>query len=160
VNLFVVYAYPDADYAGGLEDTLTGRGLVVGEPLALWPGQRLLPQIEGRLREARAAVVVSRGFLAFSWPREELDGLATRDQVVAILAGVCEADLSRPIPRLAVALFPVSLSDRLMLLLRPEGWGGWALKRAIAEADNRTIGNLTRSGRNRAASRRELVTVP
>ncbi len=121
MNLFVVSAYPDADYAGGLEDTLTGRGLVVGEPLALWPGQRLLPQIEGRLYEARAAVVVvSREFLASSWPREELDGLTTRSQVVAILSDVGEADVARHSPRLAVAAFPGAMAERLVNLLRRE----------------------------------------
>jgi hypothetical protein len=76
MDLFLAYAYQDEDYARGLEDSLSGRGLVIGEPLALWPGQRLLPQIDQRLREARVAVVVvSREFLAFMWPRKELDGL-------------------------------------------------------------------------------------
>ena len=43
MDLFLVYAYRDEDYASGLEDTLAGRGLVVGEPVSLWSGQRLLP---------------------------------------------------------------------------------------------------------------------
>ena len=121
MDLFVTYAYQDADYASGLEDTLAGRGLLVGEPLALWPGQRLLPPIDGRLREARiAVVVVSREFLAFAWPRKELDGLTTRRQVVAVLSDVGEADVARHSPRLAVAAFPGSLSDRLVNMLRLE----------------------------------------
>ncbi len=121
MDLFVIYAHQDADFAGGLEETLAGRGLVVGEPLALWPGQRLLPPIDGRLRESRAAVVVvSREFLAFAWPRKELDGLATRSRVVAILSDVGEADVARHSPRLAVAAFPGALADRLDRLLGPE----------------------------------------
>ena len=65
-------------------------------------------------------MVVSREFLAFSWPRKELDGLAARSRVVAILADVGEADVARHSPRLAVAAFPGELSDRLVCLLRPE----------------------------------------
>ena len=119
--IFLVHAYQDADYAGGLEDTLSGRGLVVGEPLSLWPGQRPLPQIDGRLREARfAIVIVSKELLAFSWPRKELDGLTTRSKVIAILSDVGEEVVSRHSPRLAVAAFSGSLSDRLVRLLRPE----------------------------------------
>src|SRR5947209_5791732 len=115
MDLFLAYAYQDEDYASGLEDTFAGRGLVVGEPLALWPGQRLLPPIDQRLHESRAAVVVvSREFLAFAWPRKELDGLATRSQVISILAGVRERDVARHSPRLAVAAFPGSLSERLV----------------------------------------------
>ncbi|MBW3609389.1 MAG: glycosyltransferase family 9 protein [Actinobacteria bacterium] len=52
VDLFVAYAYQDDDYAGGLEETFSAQGLVVGEPLALWPGQQLLPEIDRRLHEA------------------------------------------------------------------------------------------------------------
>jgi hypothetical protein len=33
------------------QDTLAGRGLVVEKPLSLWPGLRLLPQIDLRLHE-------------------------------------------------------------------------------------------------------------
>ena len=52
MDLFLVHAYQDQEYASGLEVTLSGRGLVVGEPLSLWPGQRLLPPIDQRLHEA------------------------------------------------------------------------------------------------------------
>src|SRR4051794_17100950 len=58
MDLFLAYAYHDEEYASGLEDSLAGRGLVVGEPLSLWPGQRLLPQIDLRLHESRAAIVI------------------------------------------------------------------------------------------------------
>ena len=119
--IFLVHAYQDADYAGGLEDTLSGRGLVVGEPLSLWPGQRPLPQIDQRLREARfAIVIVSKEFLKFSFSRKELDGLTTRSKVIAILSDVGEAIVSRHSLRLAVAAFSGSLSERLVRLLRPE----------------------------------------
>ena len=58
----------------------------MGEPLSLWPGQRLLPPIDQRLREARAAiVVVSKELLKFSYSRKELDGLTTRRKVIAVL---------------------------------------------------------------------------
>jgi TIR domain len=124
MDLFVTYAYQDADYASGLEDTLAGRGLVVGEPVSLWPGQRLLPPIDQGLHDARhAIVVVSRAFLGFSWSRKELDGLTTRSRVVAILADLVEADVAKHSPRLAVAAFPGSLSERLVRLLRPEDEG-------------------------------------
>jgi hypothetical protein len=121
MDLFLAYAYHDEDYASGLEDTLAGRGLVVGEPLSLWPGQRLLPQIDQRLHESRAAIViVSRAFLAFWWPRKELDGLTTRRKVIAILADVGEEDVADHSPRLAVAAFAGSHAERLVHLLRPE----------------------------------------
>ena len=121
MDLFLVHAYLDQEYASGLEDTLSGRGLVVGEPLSLWPGQRLLPPIDQRLHEARAAIViVSQEFLKFSYSRKELDGLTTRRKVIAILSDVDEAVVSKHSPRLAVAAFSGALSDRLVRLLRPE----------------------------------------
>ena len=121
MDLFLVHAYQDEEYANGLEDTLSGRGLVVGEPLSLWPGQRLLPPIDQRLHESRSSiVVVSREILKFSFSRKELDGLTTRRKVIAILSDVGEEVVSRHSPRLAVAAFSGSLSDRLVLLLRPE----------------------------------------
>ena len=85
------------------------------------PGQRLLPPIDQRLHEARAAiVVVSKAFLGFTYSRKELDGLATRRKVIAILSDVGEADVSKYSPRLAVAAFSGSLSERLVCLLRTE----------------------------------------
>ncbi len=121
MDLFLVHAYQDQDYVSGLEDTLSGRGLVVGEPLSLWSGQRLLPPIDQRLHESRAAIViVSKEFLKFSFSRKELDGLTTRSKVIAILSDVGEEVVSRHSPRLAVAAFSGSLSDRLVRLLRPE----------------------------------------
>ncbi len=121
MDLFLVHAYLDQEYAAGLEDTLSGRGLVVGEPLSLWPGQRLLPPIDQRLHEARAAiVVVSKEFLGFSYSRKELDGLAGRGKVIAVLSDVGEAVVSRHSPRLAIAAFSGSLSERLVRLLRIE----------------------------------------
>jgi hypothetical protein len=42
MDLLLAYAYQDEEYASGLEDDLAGRGLVIGGPLSLWPGQRLL----------------------------------------------------------------------------------------------------------------------
>ena len=120
MDLFLVHAYEDADYASGLEDTLAGRGLVVGESISLWPGQRLLPQIDQGLHDARhAVVVVSKAFLGFSWSRKELDGLTTRLRVVALLHDLGKAEVARHSPRLAVAAFPGSLSERLVRLLRP-----------------------------------------
>ena len=69
MDLFLVHAYQDEEYASGLEDTLSGRGLVVGEPLSLWPGQRLLPPIDQRLHDARRAIVIiSKAFLASRGP--------------------------------------------------------------------------------------------
>ena len=119
--VFLVHAYQDADYASGMEDTLSGRGLVVGEPLSLWPGQRLLPLIDQRLHESRSSIViVSREFLKFSFSRKELDGLTTRRKVIAILSDVGEEVVSRHSPQLAVAAFSGSLSDRLVRILRPE----------------------------------------
>ena len=118
MDLFLVHAYEDADYASGLEDTLAGRGLVVGESISLWPGQRLLPQIDQGLHDARhAIVVVSRAFLGFSWSRKELDGLATRSRVMAILMDVGESDVgvgpgpappTRPGDRVPAIYEPVS----------------------------------------------------
>ena len=80
-----------------------------------------MPPIDQRLHESRAAIViVSQAFLAFYWPRKELDGLATRSKVIAILSDVGEADVADHSPRLAVAAFPGSQSERLVRLLRPE----------------------------------------
>src|SRR4051794_8226520 len=120
MDLFLVHAYLDHEFASGLEDTLAARGLVVGEPLSLWPGQRLLPPIDQRLHEARAAIViVSREFLKYSYTRKELDGLTIRRQVIAILSDVGEAVVLRHSPRLAVAAFSGAFSERLVRLLRP-----------------------------------------
>src|SRR6478672_4159471 len=120
MDLFLAYAYHDEDHARGLTDTLAGRGLVVGEPLSLWPGQRLLPQVDLRLRESRAAIViVSRAFLGFDWPRKELDGLTIRRKVIAILSDVDEEVVATHCPRLAVAAFPGAQAGRLVHLLRP-----------------------------------------
>lgn len=124
MDLFIAHAYQDEDFAGGLEDELSGRGLVIGEPLPLWSGQRLLPPIDQRLSDARhAIVVVSRAFLQFSWPRKELDGLATRPKVVAILSDVAEEEVAGHSPRLAVAALPGSLSEHLIRLIRDPGDG-------------------------------------
>ena len=121
MDLFLVHAYQDQEYANGLEDDLAGRGLVIGEPLSLCPGQRLLPQIDQRLHEARhAIVVVSREFLKFLWSRKELDGLTTRSKVVAILSDLIESEVAGHSPRLAVAAFSSSLKERMVRLIRPE----------------------------------------
>ena len=48
--LFLAYCYQDEDYASGWQDDLAGRGLVVGEPLSLWHGRRLVHQIDRRLQ--------------------------------------------------------------------------------------------------------------
>ena len=85
-------------------------------------GQRLLPPIDQRLHESRAAIVlVSKEFLKFSYTRKELDGLTTRSKVIAVLADVDEAVVSKHSPRLAVAALSGSHSDRLVCLLRPDG---------------------------------------
>src|SRR5690348_16530268 len=121
MDLFLAYAYRDEAYASGLEDDPAGRGPVVAEPRALRPGQRILRLVARRLHESRAAIViVAKAFLAFSWSRKELDGITTRDRVTAILSDVGEPDVARHSPRLAVAAFPGSLSERLVHLLRPE----------------------------------------
>jgi len=124
MDLFLIYCHHDEGFAGGLEDDLTGRGLVVGDPLPLRPGQRLLPPIDRRLYEARRAIViVSRAFLAFSWPRKELDGLTIRRKVLAVLSDIVEEDVAGHSPRLAVAAFPGPLADRLVRLIRPDDEG-------------------------------------
>src|SRR3954469_21727573 len=106
MDLFLVHAYLDQEYASALEDTLSGRGLVAAEPPSLWPGQRLLPPIDQRLHESRAAIViVSKEFLKFSYTKKELDGLTTRSKVITILSDVGEADVSTHSTRLAVAAF-------------------------------------------------------
>ena len=65
-------------------------------------------------------MIVSKELLEFSCPRKELDGLAGRSKVIAILSDVGEEVVSRHSPRLAVAAFSGSLSERLVRLLRPE----------------------------------------
>jgi hypothetical protein len=99
-----VDCYLDEPIANDLADTLAGRGLEVGDPLSLWPGERLLP----RLIDARfALVLVSQDFLKLSFPQKELDGLANRRRVLAVLAGVGEPEVSRHSPRLDVAAVAV-----------------------------------------------------
>jgi hypothetical protein len=120
VDLFLAYCHLDEGYASGLGDRLCGRGLVVGEPLPLWPGQRLLPLIDQRLAGARfALVVVSLGFLRLSYPRKELDGLTIRRKVLPVLAGVEEREVTGHSPRLAVAALPSG--GNLVRLIRPDG---------------------------------------
>ena len=78
--------------------------------------------IEGRLRESRHAIVVVSGeFLKFSWTRKELDGLATRSKVVAILSDIGETEVSGHSPTLAIAAFPGTLKERLVRLIRHQG---------------------------------------
>src|SRR3954463_4600413 len=118
MDLFLVHAYQDQEYASGLEDTLSGRGLVVGEPLSLWPGQRLLPLIDQRLHESRSSIViVSKEFLKLSFSRKALLGITPRRKVIAILSDVGEEVVSRHSPRLAVAAISGSMSDGLVRLL-------------------------------------------
>jgi hypothetical protein len=120
LDAFLAYCYLDQEYASDLTDTLSGRGLDVGDPLSLWPGQRVLPQIDQRLIDARFAVVlVSQDFLRLSLPQKELDGLANRRRVLAILAGVREPEVSRHSPRLAVASLP--WTEKVVRLLHPGG---------------------------------------
>jgi hypothetical protein len=118
VDLFLAYCHVDEEFASGLGDTLGGRGLVVGEPLPLWPGQRLLTLIDQRLAEARfALVVVSLGFLRLSYPRKELDGLTIRRKVLPVLVGIDEVEVTEHSPRLAVAALPSA--GNLVRLIRP-----------------------------------------
>lgn len=120
MDLFLAYCYLDGPCANGLGDSLSGRGLVVGDPLPLWPGQRLLPRLDQRLIEARfALVVVSVDFLKLSYARKELDGLTNRRRVLTVLAGVGERDVAEHSPRLAVAALP--WSENLVRLIRPGG---------------------------------------
>src|SRR5215208_143985 len=117
MDLFVACAYQDLDHALALGADLSARGSVVGEPLVLWPGQRPLPMIDLRLRDARhALVIVSRQFLKSSYPRKDLDGLAIRRRVVALLSDVVEEDVARHSPRLAVAAHPGAMAGRLARL--------------------------------------------
>ena len=98
------------------------EGLTLGQPLALWPGQRLLQTIDLRLPESRfALVIVSREFLKFSHPRKELDGLTIRRKVVTLLAGVTETVVAAHSPRLAVAAMPGSLDGELARLFQQPG---------------------------------------
>lgn len=117
MDLFLVYAYQDQQYANGVEDLLTGRGLVIGEPLSLWPGQRLLRMIDLRLPESRfALVIISREFLRLSYPRKELDDLTNRRKVVSVLSDVDERAVAPHSAKLAVAaLWP---SENLVRLFR------------------------------------------
>jgi hypothetical protein len=118
IDLFLAYCYLDLVQASGLAETLAGRGLVVGDPLSLWLGQRLLPRLDQRLVDTRfALVLVSREFLALSLPRKELDGLTTRRRVLSVLAGVGEEEVAEQSTRLAVAALP--WTERLVRLLRP-----------------------------------------
>ena len=81
--------------------------------------QRLLLQIDQRLHEFHhAIVVVSREFMKFSWTRKELDGLATRSKVLAILSDIGEIEVAGHSPRLAVAAFLGFQSKRLVRLIR------------------------------------------
>ncbi len=121
MDLFLAHCYLDGDFAGRIGGDLSGRGLVVGEPLPLWRGRRLLPPIDRRLREARVAlVVVSRALLALRLPREELDGLATRRNVYAILSDVGEEEVGSQSIKLAVAALPGSLAHRLDRILHED----------------------------------------
>src|SRR5262249_21851652 len=119
MDLFLAYCYLDQEYASDLTDTLSGRGLDMGEPLSLWPGQCLLPRIDQRLIDARFAVVlVTRDFLRLSLPQKELDGLANRRRILPVLAGVSEEDVGQHSTRLAVVALP--WSERLTRLIRGE----------------------------------------
>jgi hypothetical protein len=119
MDVFLVYHYEDEQTAESLADDLAGSGLIVGDPIELWPQMRLLPRIDQGLVEARhALVVISWHFLKLHLPRKELDSLTNRRKVVCVLSGVEERDVAEQSPRLATAAFPGQMSDRLVRILR------------------------------------------
>ena len=124
MDFFLVFAYQDAEYAGGLEDTLAGRGLVVGEvalvvartetPAHDRPGApRRPPRGRGRLEGVPGVLVVPEGTGRSDDPEPGRGGPL----------GPRRGGRGEAFPRLAVAAFPGSLSERLVRLLRPEDEG-------------------------------------
>jgi hypothetical protein len=129
LDAFLVYHEHDRPEAEGLAGTLADRGLELARPFMLRPQMRLLTRVDQGSADARYAVVfVTREFLKLHWPRKELDGLATRSRVVAILYGVTEADVADLSPRLAVAAIPGGMVEKLVHLLRSRGAGGGGLR--------------------------------
>jgi hypothetical protein len=119
MDVFLAYHYEDEPTAEGLTDTLSGRGLIVGDSIELWPQMRLLPRLDQGLVEARHAIVlISPDFLLLGLPRKELDGLTNRRKVVCVLLGIEERDVAEHSPRLATAAIPGHLSERIVSLLR------------------------------------------
>jgi hypothetical protein len=80
---------------------------------------RLLPLVDQGLVSARHAVVlVSPDFLNLGFQRKELDGLANRRRVIAILYGVSERDVAEHSMKLAATAFSGTMAETLVRLLR------------------------------------------
>jgi hypothetical protein len=108
VDLFLAYSYHDEDFASGLEDDLAGRGNVVGEPLPLWPGLRLLPQIDQRLHESCQAIVIVSGVPGVLLAPQGTGRTHDTQQGRCSHFGHRGGGRDSLFPRLAVAAFPGS----------------------------------------------------
>lgn len=121
----VVFCHADREYAAELSFALFRQGLRTGT-ITLLPSDPLLMTVGQGLQEARRVVlIVSRHFLKLAWEEPVLDELAAQDEVIALLHGIDEEQVSPHSPRLAVAAIPGSLAGNLDRLLRHEGRNGY-----------------------------------
>jgi hypothetical protein len=118
-DVFLAYVDPDHGFACGLSDSLRRKGLILGDPISLWPGMPLLRLVDGGLAGSRRAVViVSREFLYLGYSRKELDSLADRSEAVCLLYGVEEREVGEFSEKLAIVAIPGSFAEQLVRLLR------------------------------------------
>lgn len=121
-DLFIVSAAQDEPFVKGLIETLSVRGLKVGDPISLQPPMRILPCVDSALVRCRyALVVISTDFLQLNHGRKELDGLAGRSRVVSLLLDASERDVAAHSPKLAVSAIPGSMLEHLVRKLRSSG---------------------------------------
>jgi hypothetical protein len=118
-DLFLVYAYEDESLATGLRQTFADRGLELADSVSLWPSDRILKLIGQGLSQARYAVIlITDDFLGRSYSGFILDALARREQVISLLCGVDEDDVSPHSDKLAVAAIPGCYHEAIIRLVR------------------------------------------
>jgi hypothetical protein len=117
-DVFLAHAQADKPFAERLTDLFETCALVVGPPIALRGGERLLQLFDEELFETRyGVVIISRDFLRLGWKATVLDGLANRRRVVGLLWGVDELELAVCSRRLAVVAIPGGMAEGLVRMM-------------------------------------------
>lgn len=118
-DLFLVHTSRDEPLARGYARSFDSGGLELGEAVTLWPKDRLVKLVDQGLHACRHAVVlVTDELLRCGHPRQDLDVLAARPGVIALLCGVDERDLRARSTKLAVVAIPERFADRIVVLIR------------------------------------------
>ena len=118
-DLFLVYTSEDQPLATVLCRTFADQRLELADPVSLWPSDRILNLIGRGLSQARFAIVlITDEFLRRSYSDFILDALAAREEVISLLCGVDEDDVSALSGKLAVAAIPGCYHEEIVRLVR------------------------------------------